>query len=189
MLSRTLPKLLPRRTLQNLPRVEGVALLSTVKTLFPATRHATSRHTHALQGSLHRRALSTPAPHITHSDLPMDRYHALADATMTSLLERLEDLLDEMTNEGFEVDYHSGVLTLNLGSNGIYVINKQPPNKQIWLSSPVSGPKRYDYVPSTDDWRYSRDGEGMATLLEEELSRALGRAVMLRLERVSGAVE
>lgn len=36
----------------------------------------------------------------------MDRYNALADATMMSLLERLEDLLDEMTNEGFEVDYH-----------------------------------------------------------------------------------
>ena len=30
----------------------------------------------------------------------------------------------------------SGVLTLKLGSKGTYVINKQPPNKQIWLSSP-----------------------------------------------------
>ena len=29
---------------------------------------------------------------------------------------------------------------------GTYVLNKQPPNKQIWLSSPVSGPKRYDWV-------------------------------------------
>ena len=27
---------------------------------------------------------------------------------------------------------------------GTYVINKQTPNKQIWLSSPISGPKRYD---------------------------------------------
>lgn len=36
----------------------------------------------------------------------MDRYHALADATMISLLERLEDLLDGIANEGFEVDYH-----------------------------------------------------------------------------------
>ncbi|KAH0838594.1 hypothetical protein J3R83DRAFT_6915 [Lanmaoa asiatica] len=36
----------------------------------------------------------------------MDRYHVLADATMTSLLERLENLLDGIGNEGFEVDYH-----------------------------------------------------------------------------------
>jgi hypothetical protein len=31
----------------------------------------------------------------------------------------------------------SGVLTLDLGQHGTYVINKQPPNKQIWLSSPL----------------------------------------------------
>ena len=33
----------------------------------------------------------------------------------------------------------AGVLTLKLpSSKGTYVINKQPPNKQIWLSSPTS---------------------------------------------------
>jgi len=34
--------------------------------------------------------------------------------------------------------HQSGVLTLKLGEHGTYVINKQPPNKQIWLSSPIS---------------------------------------------------
>lgn len=31
----------------------------------------------------------------------------------------------------------SGVLTVRLGRHGTYVINKQTPNRQIWLSSPV----------------------------------------------------
>jgi len=31
----------------------------------------------------------------------------------------------------------SGVLTVKLGRRGTYVINKQTPNRQIWLSSPV----------------------------------------------------
>lgn len=32
----------------------------------------------------------------------------------------------------------SGVLTLSLGiSKGTYVLNKQAPNRQLWLSSPV----------------------------------------------------
>ena len=36
------------------------------------------------------------------------------------------------------------MLTINLGGDyGVYVINKQTPNKQIWLSSPISGPQRY----------------------------------------------
>ncbi|KAI9572653.1 hypothetical protein HD554DRAFT_1336305 [Boletus coccyginus] len=190
MLPRTLPRLSSRRILSC---AESGVLLSTTKTVIFA-RHASPRHSaYALQPPLCGRALSTPAPHVTHSELPvpimMERYHALADATMSSLLERLEDLLDDVANDGFEVDYHSGVLTLNLGSNGTYVINKQPPNKQIWLSSPISGPKRYDYVPSTDDWRYSRDGGQMGILLEQELSRALGRKVELGLERISEAVE
>lgn len=45
----------------------------------------------------------------------------------------------------------AGVLEVSLPPSGTYVINKQPPNKQIWLSSPVSGPKRYDFVALFDD--------------------------------------
>lgn len=36
----------------------------------------------------------------------MERYHALSDATMTTILERLEELLDEVGNDAYEVDYH-----------------------------------------------------------------------------------
>jgi frataxin len=56
------------------------------------------------------------------------------------------------------------------------VINKQPPNKQIWLSSPISGPKRYDYVYVEDkkqgikvaSWIYLRDLSSLHDLLAEE---------------------
>lgn len=100
---------------------------------------------------------------------------------MATLLEQLEGLLDELGNDDMEVDYHGGVLTLNLGLHGTYVINKQPPNQQIWLSSPISGPKRYDYVPTSDDWRYSRDGQELGALMECELSDTLERKVSLNL--------
>lgn len=88
---------------------------------------------------------------------------------MDTLLESLEELLDEIGNSSYEVEYHvryfrvenlsvriftddillqSGVLTLILGNNGTYVINKQPPNKQIWLSSPFRSAEPFP-VPST----------------------------------------
>jgi frataxin len=67
----------------------------------------------------------------------------------------------------------SGVLTLKLGDNGIYVINKQPPNRQIWLSSPVSGPARFEYNGS--DWVGARDGKSLKEVLDTELSEILGR--------------
>lgn len=64
-----------------------------------------------------------------------------------------------------------GVLTVNLGPKfGTYVINRQSPNRQIWLSSPTSGPKRYDYVPSRDSWIYRHDPEySLHELLQTEI--------------------
>ena len=67
-----------------------------------------------------------------------------------------------------------------MGDKGIYVLNKQPPNKQIWLSSPLSGPKRFDWVlfsegqdqkegSGTGDWIYLRDGSSLTQLLKKEL--------------------
>ena len=39
------------------------------------------------------------------------------------------------------------MLTIKFGnSHGTYVINRQTPNKQIWLSSPKSGPKRLNRI-------------------------------------------
>jgi frataxin len=63
--------------------------------------------------------------------------------------------------------------------HGHYVINKQPPNKQIWLASPKSGPKRYDWVVVSEDqnskqdtatggWIYLRDGTSLTELLYKE---------------------
>jgi frataxin len=117
----------------------------------------------------------------TSSEISAERYHSLSDAAMDNLLDSLENLLDDLGDPDYEVEYHSGVLTLKLGNNGVYVINKQPPNKQIWLSSPYSGPKRYDFVESEGSWIYSRDGRTLSDLLNEELSKALQRSVELDL--------
>lgn len=59
---------------------------------------------------------------------------------------------------------------------GTYVINKQPPNREIWLSSPISGPKRYGYFIAKDSqdktevgsWLYYRDFTSLHDLLLEE---------------------
>ncbi|PVG01928.1 Frataxin [Serendipita vermifera] len=101
---------------------------------------------------------------------------------MENLLTSLETIVDEASNAAYEVEYSSGVLTLKLGELGTYVINKQPPNKQIWLSSPVSGPKRYDYDPETGRWIYTRDGISLGQLLETELSTLFDEQIHLGIE-------
>lgn len=71
-----------------------------------------------------------------------------------------------------------GVLTIGLGSHGTYVLNKQAPNQQIWSSSPISGPARYDWTG--DAWVYRRSGAEMFDQLSNELSQLFARAVSLR---------
>ncbi|XP_045604277.1 frataxin, mitochondrial [Procambarus clarkii] len=96
-------------------------------------------------------------------------YEQLSDETLESLSDFLEELTSSEHAPGdCDVLYSVGVLTLQLGSSGTYVINKQTPNKQIWLSSPVSGPKRYDFVDGV--WIYKHSGVTLHHLLSQELS-------------------
>jgi frataxin len=70
-----------------------------------------------------------------------------------------------------------GVLTIALGKHGTYVLNKQAPNAQIWSSSPVSGPVRYDW--HAGKWIYKRDGHELFQRLSSELTQLLGFSVHL----------
>ncbi|XP_054583736.1 frataxin, mitochondrial [Eptesicus fuscus] len=99
-------------------------------------------------------------------------YERLAEETLDSLAEFFEDLADKpYTCEDYDVSFGSGVLTIKLGGDlGTYVINKQTPNKQIWLSSPSSGPKRYDWTGK--NWVYSHDGVSLHELLAAEMTEA-----------------
>ena len=94
-----------------------------------------------------------------------DDYVALADECLDTILEKADELSDE--RDDVEVELSSGVLTLKIAETGTWVLNKQVPNKQIWLSSPVSGPCRYEY--DGEKWTHTRDGSSLAELLEREL--------------------
>ncbi|ANZ74359.1 BA75_01050T0 [Komagataella pastoris] len=78
-------------------------------------------------------------------DLSLGEYHQAADSTLENMTEDLERFFEKNSLNSCDVEYSSGILTLQIPKLGDYVINKQPPNKQIWLSSPLSGPKRFDY--------------------------------------------
>ncbi|KAJ1947050.1 Mitochondrial matrix iron chaperone [Kickxella alabastrina] len=124
--------------------------------------------------SLLQQSPTTPNTY-TMSTLDEAKYHDVSTQAMESLTEFLEDMGDEMDITDYDIEYTSGVLTLRLGEKGgTYVINKQPPNKQIWLSSPFSGPERYDYDMEKGAWFCRHSGESLGTLLGREISQALG---------------
>ncbi|KAK2768492.1 Mitochondrial chaperone Frataxin [Arachnomyces sp. PD_36] len=120
--------------------------------------------------------------HVTEpSPLSEEQYREYAEDYFNLLMTQLEQLQEDGID--VEAEYSAGVLNVTVPNIGVYVLNKQPPNKQIWLSSPVSGPKRYDWVVQGDkmeekqdtneftggQWIYLRDGSNLSVLLNKEL--------------------
>nr|XP_027188093.1 frataxin, mitochondrial isoform X1 [Cicer arietinum] len=87
-----------------------------------------------------------PTPIDYRSLLEEGEFHSLADTTIHSLQEKFEDYGDSIDLDGFDIDYGNDVLTIKLGELGTYVLNKQTPNRQLWLSSPVSSTERLRHV-------------------------------------------
>lgn len=104
-------------------------------------------------------------------DLPLNTYHNEADKILDSIFEQLEILSEDYPDLIPEVELEHGVMTLNLAKLGPYVINKQPPNKQIWFASPVSGPNRFDFYQN--EWISLRNNIKLIDLINEELRMAM----------------
>lgn len=102
----------------------------------------------------------------------------------TAILEALFEQIEDQLGDWLEVDLEGGILTLELPDGGTYVVNKHAPNREIWVSSPVSGAWHFA-SESGEDWQSTRAAASGAAafpaLLADELGRAAGRAVRLDL--------
>lgn len=97
-----------------------------------------------------------------------DEYETIAEATLTRIATRIEDALEDL-----DVEMNSGVLTIELPNGRQYVLNKQRPTRQIWLSSPESG--AWHFVRRDDGrWISTRGERSLTALLAEEFGRIGG---------------
>lgn len=101
-------------------------------------------------------------------DMTITEYHNKADFFLDNLLEKLEILSDDYPTIFPDVELNHGVMTLQVDELGPYVINKQPPNKQIWLASPISGPDRFDCIQGK--WVSLRNKVSLTEVLTKELN-------------------
>ncbi|KAJ3621314.1 hypothetical protein MTP99_003465 [Tenebrio molitor] len=124
--------------------------------------------------AIYRLGFSTaPTQESQDSIVDIATFEKVCEETLESLTEYFEEIVEEAYNlKSGDVSYSDGVLTVNLGpEHGTYVINRQLPNRQIWLSSPVSGPKRYDFIAQDKCWVYKHDGQSLHALLQKEISK------------------
>jgi frataxin len=108
-----------------------------------------------------------------------NKFQDIANETLESLTDRFDSLADEYSNlftDEFDVTYSNNVLTIKLDSKrGTFVLNTQTPNSQIWLSSPKSGPYRYDFIDNK--WVYKHTGETLHELLTKEFSELYNKKI------------
>ncbi|KAL5343725.1 hypothetical protein BJX70DRAFT_393779 [Aspergillus crustosus] len=170
---------------------------STLSTKSPIS-HQGFHSSPAIRKGIYPESADPPSPHPESSNPAGAASHVSEPSPLTDQLfhEYSEHYLDvllseiESVQEGgseIEAEYSAGVLNISVPGTGTYVLNKQPPNKQIWLSSPISGPKRYDWVLEGDQmhekqdtrpfvngqWVCLRDDSNLTELLNSELGLCL----------------
>lgn len=85
-----------------------------------------------------------------------------AEKTLYQIAENIESADTECK---IDVDLHDGILTLET-DQVVFVVNRQSAAKEIWLSSPISGPYHFAYA----DGRWKTKSDDLLNLLEHELN-------------------
>lgn len=102
--------------------------------------------------------------------------HGGPSLTHRALPPQLEALEDD--HEGIEANFSDGVLSVAVAGHGTWVVNKQAPSRQLWWSSPLSGPLRFDLVSNDDPearvWHNGRRDVELNALLRTEMDATLG---------------
>jgi len=111
-------------------------------------------------------------------DWPIAQFSREAEELLQQLGDQVYDTFQGRTD--VDVEFSQGVLTLRF-PNGTFVLNTQTPNRQIWLSSPLSGPARYYYDLDTGKWRNSRDDHMLVDRLQKDLAVFTGCNIQLNL--------
>ncbi|MDX1923672.1 MAG: iron donor protein CyaY [Rickettsiaceae bacterium] len=108
-----------------------------------------------------------------HSEVISEREYLIE---ATKLMEDITSSVDKCDEDAsIEIDYINDVLTLEI-KGAIFVINKQTPKKEIWLSSPVSGPGHFSL--KNNRWVNSKSQE-LKEILSQELSEISGQNIIL----------
>ncbi len=96
----------------------------------------------------------------------------MTQSTFETLADSLLETLEEGLDAAADAELHAGVLTVE-SDEGTWVVNKHAPTRQIWLSSPKSGARHYDFEAVSGLWRDTRGGTDLLATLSAELGVAL----------------
>jgi CyaY protein len=90
-------------------------------------------------------------------------FHGAVDAVLARIEASLED------EDDLDVDLESGILTVTSADGGKIIVNRQTPNREIWVAARSGG---FHFRWRDGAWRDTRSGD--------ELFASLARAIELQ---------
>ena len=91
------------------------------------------------------------------------KFASLAENTLSKIV----DIIEEQDTAGLiDIDYNLDIITL-VNERGTFILNKHAAAKEIWLSSPISGPHHFRYDQGS--W-HSKYNANLFNILSEELN-------------------
>jgi len=94
--------------------------------------------------------------------------------TVDALLERFEAALSE--SETLDVDLEGGILDVTCPDGSRVIVNRQTPNREIWVAARSGG---FHFRHSDGEWRDTRSGEELVASLERILEQQSGEKIAL----------
>ncbi|WP_375326786.1 iron donor protein CyaY [Candidatus Tisiphia endosymbiont of Nemotelus uliginosus] len=91
------------------------------------------------------------------------KFSRLAERTIALIADTIEVEDDKCL---LEIDFQNDLLHITT-TQGIFVINKHSAAKEIWLSSPISGPYHFYYL--NGKWQ-TKTNDDLMLILEQELN-------------------
>lgn len=88
---------------------------------------------------------------------------------VTNYLDTLLEKIETSYWSVVECELSEGVLKIQTETNGIFIINRNIPRQELWLSSPFSGGAHFSY--SGQEWLNTRTQEPFEPLLFKELDQ------------------
>jgi CyaY protein len=95
-------------------------------------------------------------------------FHRAVDAA----LERVESALAD--EDGLDVDVEAGVLTVTCADGSRIIVNRQTPNREIWVAARSGG---FHFALREGAWRDTRSGDELFASLSRVIAAQSGESV------------
>lgn len=102
-------------------------------------------------------------------------FHQRVDA----ILRNIESALDEADTD-VDTALSGGILTLTFANGSKVIINRQTPNREIWVAA-RSGGFHFRFDVARDAWRNTRADESLVENLERVVSEQAGAVIYITI--------